>query len=73
MSLKEIEYGEDNQMVFQTHHKEEGNGRIISDAKDREGLHKNLEVITDPLDPENHTVMCDVGRVAVFCTFILHV
>ena len=55
MSLKEIEDGEDNQMACQTHHKEEGNGRIILDAKDREGLRKKLEVITDPLDPENHT------------------
>jgi len=54
MSLKEIEDGEDDQMVCQTHHKEEGNGRIISDAEDREGLRKKLEVITDPLDQENH-------------------
>jgi len=37
MSLKEID-GEDNQIVCQMHHTEEGNGRIISDAKDREGL-----------------------------------
>jgi len=43
-------------MVCQTHHKEEGNGRIISNAENREGLRKKLEVITDPLDPENHTV-----------------
>ena len=50
----EIEDGEDDQMVCQTHHKEEGNGRIISDAEDREGLRKKLEVITDPLDPENN-------------------
>jgi len=50
----EIENGEDDQMVYQTHHKEEGNGRIISDAEDRERLRKKLEVITDPLDQENH-------------------
>jgi len=56
MSLKEIEDGEDNQMVCQTYHKEEGNGKITSDAKDIEGLHKKLEVITDPLDTENHMV-----------------
>ena len=35
MSLKDTEDGEDNQMVCQTYHNEEGNGRIISDAKDR--------------------------------------
>ena len=43
-------------MVCQTHHKEEGSGRIISDAEDRGGLRKKLEVLTDPLDPEKHTV-----------------
>jgi len=63
MSLKEIEDGEDNQMVCQTHHKERGNGRIISDAKDREGLCKKLEVITDPLDPENHTVPGEIVNI----------
>ena len=63
MSLKEIEDGEDNQMVCQTHHKEEGNGRIISDAKDREGLREKLEVITDPMDPENHTVPGEIVNI----------
>ena len=52
-------------MVYQTHHREEGNGRIISDAEDREGLRKKLEVITDPLDPENHTVPGEIVNIVV--------
>ena len=65
MSLKEIEDGQDNQTVCQTHHKEEENGRIVSDAKDREGLRKKLEGITDPLDQENHTVPYETVNIVI--------
>jgi len=65
MSLKEIEDGEDDQMVYQTHHKEEGNGRIISDAKDRKGLRKKLKVLTDPLDPENHMAPGEIVNIVI--------
>ena len=65
MSLKEIEDGEGNQMVCQTHHKEEGNGRIAWDAKDIEGLFKKLEVIRDLLDPENHTVPGEIVNIVI--------
>jgi len=60
MSLKEIEDGEDNQMVCQTHHK----GTVGSYRMPKtEGLRKTLEVITDPLDQKNHTVPGEIVNI----------
>ena len=35
-------------------HKEESSSRILSDAKDREGIKTKLELCIDPLDPKKH-------------------
>ena len=37
-----------------TYHKEEMPSRIKADTKDRETLREKLELIIDPLDPEQH-------------------
>ena len=38
----------------QTTHSEEGTSRIKSDSKDRDGLRTKIQMVIDPLDPEQH-------------------
>ena len=35
-------------------HKEESSSRILSDAKDKEGIKTKLELCIDPIDPKSH-------------------
>ena len=37
-----------------TYHKEKMSSRIKTSAHDRNALHKKLELVIDPLDPERH-------------------
>ena len=46
--------GDKEDLPAHTYYKEEMPSRIKADAHDRNALHKNLELVIDPLDPEQH-------------------
>jgi hypothetical protein len=53
-SLTDMEEGESSYKRIQLTHKEEGKARRESDAKDRDGIRKKLEMCIDPMDPADH-------------------
>ena len=64
-SLSDIIIGEKRSV--QSSHKKESKSRIKSDALDREGIQKKLQIYIDPLDPDQHPdeiVNIVSGRVA---------